>query len=119
MRMRVLVNVGKMSLSDSAAKGANSTTIGASRMGANNHSNLTGASNSSPMGGLLGASDSSRSTNEAAHRQSSYLQSSATCGRNVKQNTSRFWAEKGAWKHREKHVVFFSAVDFLAQVHKV
>ena len=32
---------------------------------------------------------------------------------------SRFWVEKGAWKHREKHVVFFSAIDFLAQVHKV
>ena len=33
--------------------------------------------------------------------------------------TSRFWVEKGAWKHREKHVVFLSAIDFLAQVHKV
>ena len=32
---------------------------------------------------------------------------------------SRFWVEKGAWKHREKHVVFFCAIDFLAQVHTV
>ena len=30
---------------------------------------------------------------------------------------SRFWIEKGAWKHREQ--TFFSAIDFLAQVHKV
>ena len=32
---------------------------------------------------------------------------------------SRFWVEKGAWKHREKHVVFLSAIDVLGQVHKV
>ena len=32
---------------------------------------------------------------------------------------SRFWVEKGAWKHREKPVVFCCAIDFLAQVHTV
>ena len=24
---------------------------------------------------------------------------------------SRFWVEKGAWKHREKHIIFFCAID--------
>ena len=33
--------------------------------------------------------------------------------------TSRFWVEKGAWKHHEKYVDFFCAIDFVAQVHKV
>ena len=33
--------------------------------------------------------------------------------------TSGFWVEKGARKHREKYVVFFSAVEVLAQVYKV
>ena len=32
---------------------------------------------------------------------------------------SRFWVENPAWKHRENMSFFFSAIDFLAQVHKV
>ena len=34
-------------------------------------------------------------------------------------HTSRFWVEKSAWKRRKNMSFFFSAIDVLAQVHKV